>query len=370
MGRPSIDIFCRVIDNFGDIGVCWRLARQLARSPDVKAVRLWVDDLHSFARIEPRLDCVAPAAVIEGVTIVHWAPSPPDLAPHDVVVEAFACDPPPGYIQRMIKQKSLWINLEYLSAEPWVESCHALPSLQANGLQKAFFFPGFTAATGGLLREPDLLPERDDWIARPALRGQLLRDIGLPAKHVEALLGNTRQVLLFAYPQAPAAGLLQALADDATPSVVLVPAGVCPDLPRGQHRSVYVHDMPFTDQAGFDRLLWSSDLNCVRGEDSLVRALWAGKPMLWHIYPQDDNAHLIKLDAWLAQSPFQPLTGELMRAWNGPDSLGCTALLSNALAPTHWAEWQAASAAWSRQLAKLPDLASTLIDFCLERVTE
>ena len=45
--RLAWDIFCTVIDNYGDIGICWRLARQL-RVDDGQRVRLWVDDLTSF----------------------------------------------------------------------------------------------------------------------------------------------------------------------------------------------------------------------------------------------------------------------------------------------------------------------------------
>src|SRR5690606_7944813 len=158
--RPlSFDIFCRVVDNFGDIGVCWRLARQLARAPSVNEVRLWVDDLHSFARIQPGVEPCLLRQAVEGVDIVHWTPTapPPPLTPHDVVIEAFACEPPADFIERMVGRDCVWINLEYLSAEPWVESCHALPSPQAKGLRKFFYFPGFTSATGGLLREPGLL---------------------------------------------------------------------------------------------------------------------------------------------------------------------------------------------------------------------
>src|SRR5690606_36103720 len=302
MRRLSIDIFCRVIDNFGDIGVCWRLARQLANMPDQHTVRLWVDDLDSYSRIEPRLISKgkAPVALLDGVDIVHWTSPAPDLAPHAVVIEAFACDPPPHFIARMADQSSVWINLEYLSAESWVASCHALPSIQANGLRKAFFFPGFTPDTGGLLREPDLLSDRDAWLADPAQRMQLLSKIGLPAAQITALREGARQGLMLAYPSAPASSLVGALDERSEPAVILVPVGVCPELRRGQHGPIYVHDMPFVDQPDFDRVLWSSDLNCVRGEDSLVRALWAGKPLLWHIYPQDDEAHMTKLAAWLA----------------------------------------------------------------------
>lgn len=363
MAWLSFDIFCRVVDNYGDIGVCWRLARRLAAMPEHHLVRLWVDDMGAFSRIEPRASA-ASSPVIDGVDIVHWTSSPPNLTPHAVVVEAFACDPPPAFVTRMVEQRSLWINLEYLSAESWVESCHALPSQQANGLRKAFFFPGFTVKTGGLLREPTLLAERDAWLADRALRDGLLRKVGLPEAHIAELQAGAQQILLFAYPQAPAGVLLEVLTNRATPSVLLVPTGVCPDLPRGQHGATYVHDMPFVDQRDFDRLLWSSDLNCVRGEDSLVRALWAGKPLLWHIYPQTDGAHMTKLDAWLVRSPFKSPVAELMRAWNHGDSQMSNALLQEALRPKEWADWQAAAAAWSLALAQLPELADALVKFC------
>ena len=364
MSRPSFDIFCKVIDNFGDIGVCWRLARQLANMPEPHRVRLWVDDLNAFRRIEPRLDPHARLNTLDGIEIIHWALPLPDLTPHSVVIEAFACDPPAEFIARMVKQGSLWINLEYLSAEPWVASCHALPSLQANGLRKIFFFPGFTTATGGLLREQNLLQQRDDWLANPAQRKALLHHIGLPPTHIDAVLNGAKQILLFAYPQAPAASLLQALNKQATPSVMLVPAGVCPTLPRGQHGQVYVHDMPFVSQTEFDHLLWSSDLNCVRGEDSLVRALWAGKPMLWHIYPQDDEAHMTKLQAWLDLAPFKPGIASLIQAWNEHDAPACDKLLEQAFAPFCWAQWQADISTWSQQLAQQPSLSDALVAFC------
>ena len=53
--RPQWDVFCAVVDNYGDIGVCWRLSRQLAAEHGI-AVRLWVDDLKPFARLCPAVD--------------------------------------------------------------------------------------------------------------------------------------------------------------------------------------------------------------------------------------------------------------------------------------------------------------------------
>ncbi len=54
MNKPiTCDIFCAVVDNYGDIGVCWRLARQLAHEHGM-TVRLWVDDLvRTIPRSQP-----------------------------------------------------------------------------------------------------------------------------------------------------------------------------------------------------------------------------------------------------------------------------------------------------------------------------
>ena len=74
------------------------------------------------------------------------------------------------------------------------------------------------------------------------------------------------------------------------------------ELPVGtlwQQGSLTILILPMTDQEGYDRLLWSCDFNLVRGEDSFLRAQWAGRPFLWHIYPQADDAHLEKLTAFL-----------------------------------------------------------------------
>ncbi len=144
MREPSCDIFCAVIDNFGDAGVCWRLARQLASEHNWR-VRLWIDDPAPIGLLAPGQDTVE---------IRQWAGDFVGVEPADVVIEAFACTLPAGYVTAMATQHrpQVWLNLEYLSAEDWVADCHGLPSPQA-GLNKYFFFPGFVPGTGGLLRE-------------------------------------------------------------------------------------------------------------------------------------------------------------------------------------------------------------------------
>lgn len=321
------DLFCRVIDNLGDVGVCWRLARDLASRGET--VRLWIDDASALAWMAPG-----------GATGVQVGPFDAPGAPGDVVVEAFGCDPPPAFVDAMAAARPAWINLEYLSAEAYVERSHRLPSPQRNGLVKRFFYPGFTPATGGLLREPGLAAERAafDRAAWLAAHGLSPRD-------------GERVVSLFCYDSAPMAGLLDALAD--RPTLLLAAGGRALARPHA-HPQLRVQPLPWLTQPDYDRLLWSCDLNFVRGEDSLVRAMWAGAPFVWQIYPQHDGVHAAKLDALLARMPALPGLATLWQAWNG---------LGGAWVWPEAGAWRRACGEWRAQLEAQPDLVTQLLGF-------
>ncbi|MDF3866509.1 elongation factor P maturation arginine rhamnosyltransferase EarP [Pseudomonas denitrificans (nom. rej.)] len=368
----SWDIFCSVVDNYGDIGVTWRLARQLA-GDHRQQVRLWVDDLAAFVRICPTADGAAASQQQAGVEVRLWPKPWQDFPAADVVVEAFACEMPAAYIETMRERQrpSLWLNLEYLSAESWVESCHGLPSMQANGLQKYFYFPGFTAATGGLLREGDLIARRNAFQADPAASLRFLEGLGVHPQ------GYERRVSLFAYENAALAGWLDALAGSTTATLLLVPEGrVLADVERwaGQalgvgeqyrREALRVQVLPFVRQEDYDSLLWSCDFNAVRGEDSFVRAQWAARPFVWHIYQQDEDVHLEKLEAFLAlfgEGMDETLRVELQSfwmAWNGHGDVGdAWQKLENRL--PEWATW---IGDWQRRLTEQTDLAAGLVRF-------
>jgi uncharacterized repeat protein (TIGR03837 family) len=330
---------------------------------------VWVDDLAAFHKIEAAIAPSRARQRHQNVELIHWTTPAPRLTPNSIVIEAFGCNPPSEFVAKMARQNSTWINLEYLSAESWVETCHALPSIQSNGLRKFFFFPGFTAATGGLLREPDLIRKRDEWMRQPGLRWKQLEQIGVPDTSIELLRQGGQQVFLFCYASAPAQALAHCLAQRSKPSVLIVPKGVYPSLTTHQAQNVFIHEIPFVDQNAFDQLLWGSDLNFVRGEDSMVRALWAGKPLVWQIYEQDNDAHLIKLDAWLKRSELDPAICDLMRTWNihqGPDF---DAKLNTLLNPDAWSIWQSDATRWCKTLACQADLATSLVAFCTEQRT-
>jgi uncharacterized repeat protein (TIGR03837 family) len=324
--RRQWDIFCKVIDNFGDIGVCWRLSADLAARGEM--VRLWVDDASA-------LSWMAPVGAT-GVEVLPWVQSVESTAvsalltkqPGDVLIEAFGCDIPPEFLTLWVAQPAksqparCWLNLEYLSAEIYVERCHAMPSLAshgpATGWTKWFFYPGFTPQTGGLLREPWLI--------------QRIADVEAQAKEVQPPSDTPRlRVSLFCYEPPALAALLaewsrHGFAGQAVE--LLVTAGRTAqavkavlnqwqaDPVRTESKLLNITWLPWLSQTEFDQLLWRCDLNFVRGEDSVLRALWAGKPFIWSIYPQDDGAHLPKLEAFLQQLGAPASLKSFHRSWN------------------------------------------------------
>jgi uncharacterized repeat protein (TIGR03837 family) len=376
----TLHLFCRVVDNYGDIGICWRLARQLQQEYGI-AVTLWVDDLRSFQRICPEVTLDAETQQIANVTVRHWRDqdgvfSADDVA--DIVIEFFAVDIPPGYITAMAQcdPRPVWLNLEGLTAEEWVEGCHTLPSSHPRlPLTKHFFFPGFTDKTGGLLCESSLDEQRRQFQSSPTAMAQFLAQFGVTATEMASL-----KVSLFCYPDAPVAGLFDTWQGGDTAITCLVPEGVAVEAVQQflgaeakpgatQTRgALSIRVLPFVAQPDYDKLLWACDLNFVRGEDSWVRAQWAGKPFVWHIYPQDENLHHKKLRAFLqAYSTDIESLNRFSLDWNN-------ASVENAASQADWSErWSAfhadmpkiveRSAVWQRQITANGDLASNLLKF-------
>jgi uncharacterized repeat protein (TIGR03837 family) len=372
----SWDIFCRVIDNFGDIGVCWRLAADLAGRGH--RVRLWADDPSALAWMAPG----AREGHWPGVQVLHWteAMAPADLAGHgpaDVWLEGFGCEPDAAHLARCqeawaagTNTPPVWINLEYLSAEPFATRAHRLPSPIAQGPARGqarwFFYPGLTSATGGLLREPDLGArlarfDRGAWLARQGIAWS-----------------GERLVSLFCYEPAALPDMLLKLEHAARPTHLLVAQGrgaqaVRSHLGRGLDQptdaaqtgwsrgALTVSFLPALSQTEYDHLLWTGDLNYVRGEDSFVRALWAGKPFVWQIYPQHDGAHQAKLLAMLdaLQAPMSWRDYHL--AWNG--------LTPGPLPEPDPEAWAAAAGLARSALLTQCDLCERLCEF-VERVRQ
>jgi uncharacterized repeat protein (TIGR03837 family) len=364
------DIFCRIIDNYGDIGVCWRLARQLQQEHGMH-VRLWVDDLQVAQRLIPAIQPALPSQFVDQVEISLWEACFPETVPADVVIEAFACDIPQTYLTAMADSKPVWLNLEYLSAEPWVRDFHLKPSPHARlPLTKYFYFPGFAAETGGLLREQGLIAAREAFQGSAELQAAFCERFGITE------LGT--KVSLFCYPHAAIAALLDDMATSSSPVHCLISdprlAARAEDW-LGESLAIgkvvtkgrlSLQQLPFLSQQDYDRLLWLCALNFVRGEDSWLRAIWAARPFVWQPYRQEEEAHLAKLEAFLDVYN-APLDDEARQALSD---------IHRRWAEGHWragdikvvrqrsGALQTHATHACQQLASQPDLVAKLVIFC------
>jgi len=332
--RLRWDLLCRVVDNHGDLGVCWRLARRLAALG--QQVRLCIDDDRALAWMAPTASRPA------GIELRDWAPLAAHESPGDVVCETFGGDLPAGWLERMAAAPTppVWIDVEYLSAEAYVERSHGLPSPQSTGpgagLTRWFFYPGFTPRTGGLLlntaSEPDGL--------------RVLDALGLGAAP------SATTISLFGYADAPLDAAVTHW--QRTPTRLLACPGPTaqrlasmlngPGEPGSRQRigALDVHWLPWLAQPDYDALLHACDLNFVRGEDSFVQALASGRPHVWQLYPQADGAHATKLQAFLdldlAEAPADLAAGlrNAFAAWNSLLGAAPLAALPSAGAGSPW----------------------------------
>ena len=320
-------LFCRVVDNYGDVGIAWRIARQLAKDPR-RSVGLVVDGLAALARIEPRIDADAAQQTVDGIDVIAWSSFDAHAADGPaVVVEILGCGLPATCLEAMRATDEggpVWIDVEHLSAEAWVTDFHGRPSPHPRlPLVKHFFFPGFDPATGGLWLEADFDAKRRAFVDDEEAVAALWRRLGVPPRRSDEL-----RVSLFAYPTAPVDALVHAMCRDRDRRwTVIVPEGIATavlaNLAATTPDGLKIHTIPFTDQDDYDRLLWSCDINFVRGEDSFVRAQAAARPMVWQIYPQSDDAHHVKLAAFADRyekdldAPARAAHRGWWDAWNG-----------------------------------------------------
>ena len=382
------DIFCKVVDNFGDIGVCWRLACNLAERGI--SVRLWVDDVSPLVWMAPTghahvevIDCKN-----KDFTNLNQQLKVAKYALGDVLIDTFDCEfainliasqaintPASGINSTILEQiRPVWLNLEYLTAESFAERAHTLPYVHrsgaAQGWTQRYFYPGFNDKTGGLLREVDLFErqkafDKTAWLA--GLKFELSDNSH--SESIKPTLSSSRLISLFCYEPVALESLIDQLSNSETPTCLLVTSGRATNAVRtvleGKKRlqTAYLLPkvlsilyLPQLTQTDYDHLLWSSDLNFVRGEDSLVRAIWAAKPFIWQIYPQHDGVHLVKLDAFLGMMDAPESLKIAHQVWNSSANEAIFPDLELGI-------WAKSARNLGRKLRLQVDLASSLIAF-------
>jgi uncharacterized repeat protein (TIGR03837 family) len=376
---PVWDIFCKVVDNYGDAAICWRLARQLRLEHGID-VRLWVDDPATLHALCPQVETGRVTQKVSGINVHWWQSEWHGVAPGDVIIEAFGSGVPDAFVESVASspRRALWVVLEYLSAESWVPSHHGLPSPHRSGIPRYFYFPGFVDGTGGVLHERELAARRAAF--NDEAQRRMWRALGSDAPAADAIVAT-----VFAYENAPLSEMLFAWEQSGRQIVAAIPLGRTNDAlaqhysledvhagQRLQRGSLEVRVLPFVAQRTYDDLLWSADINFVRGEDSFVRAQWAEKPFVWNIYPQPDGVHWTKLRSFLElysvslDKMATETLQDLWRAWNGAADISVHDAWRDFLACRPALESRAGT--WARQLETMPDLASKLVQFCRGRL--
>ena len=402
---PSVwvwDVFCHVIDNHGDLGVCWRLSQALARLGHT--VRLYLDHPEDLKWMAPHwAEPHGQPPSLHGVSVAPWPSDildlPEERTPAQGVIEAFGCELPYSYLkhlgERLLQTTAtsvVWINLDYMSAEAFYQSIHRLPSPQlsgpASGHIKWFYQPGFTPMSGGLLRPHperrvsralDLPPSIELANTSPNSTVSTVSTLSTPSP-----APKSRPWVLFCYEPPALKDLLLQLSLFPTPVALQITPGratrhalktleaMGADLPAQclaglastdsmgslNFGSLKLEFLPYMDQAKFDQLLSLSALNFVRGEDSLVQAIWAKRPFIWQIYPQDDGAHGPKLEAFLQTLQAPESLQRFMRVWNG-----LTQEALPELTPAVLEGWQVWSEDYALGMQNVPDLAQELVRF-------
>ena len=258
-----ITVLCKVVDNYGDIGVCWRMSRRLKKIAPQNTISLVVDDFKTFSVIASE---AKQSKVLEGVELFDWNN---ETLCHDIfaandgerlqiILELFQCGRP-DWMEKILFEEKLErtvqiIMIDYLTAEKYAENFHCLKSLTRSAkVQKVNFMPGFTGATGGLIID-------DEWKDLP-------------------VYNKDGPVLVFTY----------------TIGVGLIENTGSLSLSKG----LQLKQLPYMNQPDWDKMMRQCSALIIRGEESMSRACLSGIPFIWQAYPQTEEYHLVKVKALL-----------------------------------------------------------------------
>ena len=302
----SIDIFCEIIDNFGDIGVVYRISKELKKIFQNVRIRIVLNRLEEFKAINKKvkdtdyqeidgLICVTEKYVKENIETFGVS---------DVFIEAFGCNVSEEYVKQAKENSKLWINLEYLSGEKWIEDFHLCESLiDSKTLKKIFFMPGFSEKSGGVIIDSGFLErmkygkENRDEVFKKYFKDFDLKDkfIGTVFSYeknfenlLETLKNYEKETVLLLMGEKTQKSFSEILKKNLTEDYGNI-------VKYGKITMIY---SDFFSQEEYEEIISASDFNFTRGEDSFVRGIILGKPFMWHIYLQEEKAHMDKIKAF------------------------------------------------------------------------
>ena len=296
--RPlDIAILCKVVDNYGDVGFAYRLARALSALDDSVHIRFVIDNLASFALLASGIDSHAVVQQYGNWTVFDWNAADAcsaffSKAMPKIVLQCFQC-PYPEWLEALLFDKKNTavvhvVNIDYLTAEDYAEEFHCLKSLtRSSRIQKVNFMPGFTSKTGGLIldRKPACVPAKKNPDEFSVLIFGYVRDYAPIVRALCAFEAEKRK------------------SDERFKLCAYAAAGQGQDAFMKAYADSNAHfaaeRLPFLVQNEWDDLFYAMDALFIRGEDSLSRACLSGIPFVWQAYPQEDDYQRVKVEALL-----------------------------------------------------------------------
>ncbi len=308
----EITILCKVIDNFGDIGVVYRLARSLSELDSSLKLNLVVSDLSTFSKMAGEINPSLSFQQFRGWNILDWNDSATckkyfkEHIPLNIL-ECFQCGRPDWLDEILFSEEfsksgliSRIVNIEYLTAESWADDFHLKRGATSSAnVKKAFYMPGFTSKTGGLILDKSFIQARDDSNYRKKLLDSIYSHVNFNDKDFN--------ILLFSYPK-DFCFFFNTLNRYSAKKTEKIHVFVAPGAGKESFEKTAaqysdcgfsINYLPYMNQEKWDAFLCSMDFLFIRGEDSFARAVLSGKPFLWNIYQQDEEYHLVKLKAFL-----------------------------------------------------------------------
>lgn len=286
MKIKTIDIFCEVIDNYGDVGVAYRLAREFQRLDSKKNIRLIINRLDEINLIKKSDD---------EIQILEYSSIDKKIETAELIIECFGCNIPEIYMEKAYYNSKIIINLEYFSSEDWIEDFHLQESILGKGsLRKFFFMPGISQKSGGLLIDKDFIERKNKVLQN---RDFYLKKYNLPRNFdlIGSIFSYEKDFSkLVSYLEKIEKNILLLIMSEKTQKNFIKYFDNKP-----KYDKIKFVKLPFYSYDKYEEILSLCDFNFVRGEDSFARALLLGKPFLWHIYPQTKNTHIIKLNSFL-----------------------------------------------------------------------
>lgn len=302
----SIDIFCEIIDNFGDIGVVYRISKELKKIFQNVRIRMVLNRLEEFKAINKKVKDID-FQEIDGlicVTEKYVKENAETFGTADVFIEAFGCNVPEEYIKRAKENSKLWINLEYLSGEKWIEDFHLCESLiDSKTLKKIFYMPGFSEKSGGVIIDSGFLERKEygknnreevlkKYFPNVDIKDKLIGTVFSYEKNFDNLLEvlkdykrETFLILMGEKTQKSFSEILQKKLRENFGKII-------------KYGKITMMYADFLSQEEYEEVISAADFNFTRGEDSFVRGILLEKPFMWHIYLQEEKAHMDKIKAF------------------------------------------------------------------------